>query len=161
MKKILLILVMALSFIGCSDEKITIEPKAVVGKSLESLQLKDQFDQQKSINADTKKVIFAFSKDMGHMSNEYFHTKESTFLADHKTVFIADVSGAPSLIRSMFIMPGLKDFKHTVLVIDDESISASYKNAGKEERLMVLVVDNFIIKSIHYISSEAKLAKEF
>jgi len=161
MKKILLLLVVALSFIGCSDEEIIIEPQAVVGKSLESLKLKDQFDQTKSINSDTKKVIFAFSKDMGHLSNEYFHTKEPTFLADHNTIFIADVSGAPSLIRSMFIMPGLKDFKHTVLVIDDETVASAYKNAGKEEQLMVVLVDNFTIKSISYISSEAELAKEF
>lgn len=161
MKKILLVLVVALSFIGCSEEKITIEPQIVVGKSLESLKLKDQFGQVKSINADTKKVIFAFSKDMGHLSNEFFHTKEPTFLADHNTIFIADVSGAPSFIRSMFIMPGLKDFKHTVLVIDDESVASSYKNKGKEEQIMVVFVDNFIIKSIKYISSEAELAKEF
>jgi len=161
MKKILLALLVTLSFIGCSDEEILVEPHAVVGKSLESLKLKDQFDQAKTINVDTTKVLFAFSKDMGHLSNDYFNTKEPTFLADHHTIFIADVSGAPSLIRSMFIMPGLKDFKHTVLVIDDEAIASSYKNKGKEEQLMVVVVDNYVIKSINYISSEAELAKEF
>ncbi len=161
MKKIALALVLALTFIGCSAEKIVVEPMASVGKSLKSLALKDQFDQPKRINDDTKKVIFAFSKDMGHLSNDYFNAKEPTFLADHNTIFIADVSSAPSLIRSMFIMPGLKDFKHTVLVIDDERVAASYCNKGKEEELMVVIVEDFNIKKISYISTEAELAKEF
>ncbi|MEA3521625.1 MAG: hypothetical protein U9R50_01485 [Campylobacterota bacterium] len=161
MKKIIFGVMLALTFIACSDEEIVVEPKASVGKSLQSLELKDQFEQVKRINDDTKKVIFAFSKDMGHLSNDYFNTKEPTFLADHNTIFIADVSNAPSLIRSMFIMPGLKDFKHTVLVIDDEMVAASYRNKGKEEQLMVVSVDNFTIKSINYISTETELAKEF
>jgi hypothetical protein len=161
MKKIIFIMIFALAFIGCSEEKIVIEPKIVVGKSLQSLKLKDQFGQEKTIHADTKKVIFAFSKDMGHLSNDFFNTKEPTFLADNHTVFIADVSSAPSLIRSMFIMPGLKDFKHTVLVIEDEAVATSYKNDKKQEQLMVVVLDNFVIKSISYISTKDELAKEF
>jgi hypothetical protein len=161
MKKIAFILLFALAFIGCSEEKVAAEPQAIVGKSMESLKLKDQFGQAKGVHADTKKVLFAFSKDMGHMSNDFFNTKEPTFLADHKSVFIADVSGAPSLIRSMFIMPGLKDFKHTVLVIEDESIAQQYKNSGKEELIMVLDLDNYIIKNISYISTKEELAKEF
>jgi hypothetical protein len=161
MKRILLILVVALTFLGCDDEAIVVDPKVVVGHSLESLQLKDQFDQLKSIDADTKQVMFAFSKDIAHMSNDFFNTKEPTFLADHHTVFIADVSSAPSLIRSMFIIPGLKDFKHTVLLIDDKSIAANYRHANKEDQLMVVNVDNFIIKTISFLSTEEALAKEF
>ncbi len=161
MKKIIFIMIFALAFIGCSDEKIKVEPKAVVGKSLQSLKLKDQFGQDKSIHSDTKKVIFAFSKDMGHLSNDFFNSKEPTFLAENHTVFVADVSSAPSLIRSMFIMPGLKDFKHTVLVIEDESVADEYRHDDKKEQLMVLKLENFIIKSISYISNKEQLAKEF
>ncbi|MEA1920694.1 MAG: hypothetical protein U9N52_12705 [Campylobacterota bacterium] len=161
MKKIALALVVALAFIGCSDEEIVVEPKLVVGKSIESLKLKDQFDQVKGIHADTKKVMFAFSKDMGHLSNDYFNTKEPTFLADNNTIFIADVSSAPSLIRSMFIMPGLKDFKHTVLVFDEKSMAANYRDDANAEKLMVVGLDNYVIKNIRFITTEEELAKEF
>jgi len=161
MKRILLTLVMVLSFVGCSDETVVADPKIVVGHSLESLQLKDQFDQRKGIGADTKQVLFAFSKDMAHMSNDFFNTKEPTFLADHHTVFVADVSAAPSLIRSMFILPGLKDFKHTVLLIDDKNMAADYRHDEKAEELMVVDVDHFIIKNISYLHTEDALKKEF
>jgi hypothetical protein len=161
MKRILLTLVVVLSFVGCSDEVVVTEPKIVVGHSFETLQLKDQFDQVKSIDADTKQVMFAFSKDMAHLSNNFFNTKEPTFLADHHTVFIADVSAAPSLIRSMFILPGLKDFKHTVLLIDDKNMAANYRHDDKTEALMVVDVDHFIIKNISYLDTEEALAKKF
>ena len=160
MKNVLLGLITAMFFLGCSEDvKVDVEQKTVVGNSLESLTLNDQFEKPRSLSGDTKKVIFAFSKDMGHMSNEYFDKQDADYLAQHSAVFVADVSGAPSLIRSMFIMPGLKDFKHTVLVIEDENVAASYRIDEHKEALMILDVNNFIIENITYIASEEELAK--
>ena len=160
MKKILLGLIAVMFFLGCSDDvKVDVEPKVVVGNSLESLALNDQFEKPQTLSAETKKVIFAFSKDMGHMSNEFFDKQDADYLAKHNAVFVADVSGAPSLIRSMFIMPGLKDFKHTVLVIEDQNIAASYRIEAHKETIMIVDIDNFIIENISYISSEEELAK--
>jgi hypothetical protein len=160
MKNVLLALLLSLSFLGCSDEVVTpVESKVVVGGSLESLQLNDQFEKPHTISADTKKVIFAFSKDMGHMSNEFFAKQGENYLVDHKAVFVADVSGAPSLVRSMFIMPGLKDFKHKVLVIEDKSVAAAYRKDAHKEEIMVLDVNNYIIEKINYVSTEDALAK--
>lgn len=160
MKNVLLSLIFAISFLGCAQEKsVVVESKTVVGNSLESLSLNDQFEKPQSLSVDTKKVIFAFSKEMGHLSNEYFAKQAPGFLAEHNAVFIADVSGAPSLIRSMFIMPGLKEFKHTVLVIEDKSVAASYRIEENKEKLMVLDVTGLIIDKISYVTSEDELAK--
>jgi len=160
MKNVLLALLLSLSFLGCSDEVIApVESKSVVGGSLESLSLNDQFEKPHTLEADTKKVIFAFSKDMGHMSNAFFEKQSPTYLTDHKAVFVADVSGAPSLIRSMFIMPGLKDFKHTVLIIEEKPVAAAYRDNNHTEELMILDVDNFIIKKIEFVKTEEALQK--
>ena len=160
MKNVLLALLLSLSFLGCSDEVVApVQSKVVVGGSLESLKLNDQFEKPQNISADTKKVIFAFSKDMGHMSNEFFAKQGENYLADHNAIFIADVSGAPSLIRSMFIMPGLKDFKHTVLVIEDKSVAAAYRVDAHKEEIMILDLNNFVIEKINYASTEDALAK--
>ncbi len=160
MKKILSGLIIALLFLGCSNDKeVTVEAKTVVGNSLEALKLNDQFEKPQSLSAETKKVIFAFSKDMGHMSNGFFDKQDPGFLDAHEAVFIADVSGAPSLIRSMFIMPGLKEFKHTVLVIEDKNVAASYRIDENSDKLMILDVDNFIIKKITFVASEDELTK--
>ena len=158
MKNIIVALVMAVFFLGCANEEsVAVESKSVVGASLAGLALNDQHGASHALSADTKRVVFAFSKEMGHLSNDFFNKQAPAFLAEHDAVFIADVSSAPSLIRSMFIMPGLQDFKHTVLVIEDESTAASYRIDADSEKLMVLDVDNFIIKDIRFIATEEEL----
>ena len=162
MKQIVLGLIFSLLFLGCAkEEPVAVESKVAVGKSLEALMLNDQFGKPHSLDADTKKLIFAFSKEMGHMSNDYFDKQKPGFLAEHYALFVADVSGAPSLIRSMFIMPGLKEFNHTVLLIEDKSAAASYRIDEQSEKVMVLDVDNFIIRNIRFVDSKDELAKVF
>ena len=160
MKKIMLGLILSLVFIGCSSDNKDAAPKIVIGKSLSNLDLKDQFEKAVSINADTKKVIFAFSKDVAHTCNDYFAMQTPTFLADNKTQFIADVSSAPSLIRSLFIIPGLKDFKHTVIILDDKDIAAPFRNGVDTEKIVVVYLENNVITDIKKLNGEADL-KEF
>ncbi len=162
MKIIFTALLTAILFLGCNSkdsENENIEAKLVVGKSL-ALNLKDQNEKAHSLDDSTTKVIFAFSKDIGHTCNDFFVTKNPSFLSDNNTQFVADISGAPSLIRSMFIIPGLKDFKHTVLVLDDKDIAASYKAKVDSEKIIVVYVENKIIKSIKSLNSVAELTTE-
>ncbi len=150
---------MALILLGCSSKEAdkNIEAKLLIQKSVEDLRLNDQHEKEHSIEADTKTLIFAFSKDVGHTCNDFFATKSETYLNDNKAVFVADVSGAPSIIRSMFIMPGLKDFKHTVLVIDDKSVSSGYKAKQESEKIIIVSLQNKIITSINSVSTIAEL----
>ena len=160
MKKIVFALLSVLVFLGCSSKSSSdevIESKLVVGHSLESLQLKDQHAQVTPITQEVEKVIFAFSKDVGHDCNDFFASKEKGYLAQHKAMFVADISAAPSLIRSMFIMPGLKDFEHTILVIDEEKISNWYKISEKTEKIVLSSLENFIITKIEYFDTVQEL----
>ncbi len=160
MKKIILGLITSLLFIGCGSDKIDmtkIEAKLVVGKSLEALALNDQFEKPQTIKADTKIVIFAFSKDVAHTCNDYFVTQAPTYLADNNTQFVADVSAAPSIIRNMFILPGLKDFNHTVLLLDDETAAAPYRKDVDIEKIVIVYVTNKEITEIKTITTVEEL----
>ena len=160
MKKIILGLIATLFIIGCSSDKVdttNIEAKLVVGKSLESLALNDQFDKPQALKADTKILIFAFSKDMAHICNDYFVTQAPTYLADNNAQFVADVSAAPSIIRNMFILPGLKDFKHTVLLLDDKTVAVPYRKDVDVEKIVIVYINNKSITEIKTISTEAEL----
>lgn len=159
MKKIVLGLITALLFIGCSSGKeaqVNVEPSLVVGKKL-NLTLNDQFEKAHTLNANTQKVIFAFSDDMGHVTNDYFGTKEASYLADNNTQYVADVSGAPSMIRSMFIMPGLKEFKHTILVLTEKEASAPYRSGVDTTKITVAYVENGSITELKTISTQEEL----
>jgi len=163
MKIIIALFLTALMFIGCSSKETSdtsVEAKLVLNKSLASLKLNDQHEKVHSLKTTTKKVVFAFSKDSAHTCNDFFITKNPTYLEDNNVIFVADVSSAPSLIRSMFIMPGLKDFKHRVLVLDDKNIALSYRKGQDVEKIIVVDVKDEIITNIKAISSVNELIKE-
>ena len=160
MKKIILGLIATLVFIGCSsDEKVekNVEPALVVGKSLADFKVNDQFDKPQTLDANTKQIIFVFSDDMGHLCNDYFVTKEASYLADNNTQFVADISGAPSIIRSMFIMPGLKDFKHPVLVLSEKEASAPFRATMDTEKIIVVSIEDMKISSVKTIFTKEEL----
>ena len=162
MKNTLLALLIALAFIGCNSkpgENKNIESKLVIGKSLADLDLKDQFEKEHTLDADTYKVIFAFDKEPAHTCNDFFNTKKPTYLQEHHVQFVADVSAAPSIIRSLFILPGLKDFKHTVLLLDDKNIAAPYRKGVDTTKIVVVTLLNKKITDIKTISTTKELQK--
>lgn len=163
MRIIVAIFLTMLMFIGCSSSEIeskSVKAKLALNQNLSDLRLNDQFGKEHSLKVSTKKVIFAFSKDIGHICNEFFATKESDYLSKNNTMFVADISQAPSLVRSMFILPGLKDFKYTVLILDDEVKAQSFKKNQNLEKIVVVSLENKIIKSIKSLDSIEQLEQE-
>jgi len=161
MKNIIVGLLISLVFLGCGDKKSdeNVEPKLVVGQTV-SLSLNDQNEKAHSLSPETKTLIFAFSKDMGHTCNDFFAKKDENYLTEHNTVFVADVSSAPSVIRSMFILPGMKDFKHTILVMDDEAVASAYKAGMNLEQIVVVSLDKGVITEISNVTTVDDLAKK-
>jgi len=160
MKKILFGLVAALLLVGCSPKENTdtkVEAKIVIGNNLADLKLNNQFEKEQALDKNTKKIIFAFSEDMAHLCNDYFVTQTPTYLNENKVQFIADVSAAPSIIRSMFIMPGLKDFKHIVLILEDEKTAMSFRAGVDVEKIIVAYLEDGKITQIKTISTEEEL----
>jgi len=160
MKNLILTITATLLFLGCDGEtgtNVNVEPHLVKGKSLQQLTLNDQFDKPQSLSVDTKKVIFAFSKDMGHIGNDFFAAQDADYLTKRDALFVADISQAPSLIRSMFVLPGLKDLKHSVMLITEDSDSAQYKPQSDFEKIMIVDVNTYVITGITYVSSADEL----
>lgn len=154
------LLITLLVVIGCSTEESEINniaPKLVIGQTLSNLELNDQFEKQHSLNSSTKTLIFAFEKKGAHICNDFFNIQESTYLEKHNTQFVADVSSAPSVIRSLFIMPGLKDFKHTVLLLEDKVVAKPFRKNIDIEKIIIVSLNNKSITKIQTISTTEEL----
>lgn len=160
MKKVILGFLVALTLIGCSSSATqNLEPKLVVGKTLSPIRLNNQFGEAQSISADTYRIIFAFDKEPAHICNDFFNTQKASYLQEHHTAFIADVSAAPSIIRSLFIMPGLKDFKHQVLLFEEEDIALPYREGVDTTKISVVYIINNKIQEIRQIQTAEELRK--
>ncbi len=151
MKKIIISLLLSIVFLGCASSNENTqsqEPKLLVGKKLPNITLNDQFDKPQTMPSETKTVIFAFSKPMGHLCNEFFARQSPTYLDDNKAIFIADISGAPSLIRSMFIIPGLKEFHHKVFILDDKEVAKKYNTGMDVDKIAIVSIKDGVITTV-------------
>ncbi|MDQ7067846.1 MAG: hypothetical protein Q9M40_07640 [Sulfurimonas sp.] len=160
MIKIITAIALTLLFVGCGSKEEApqdIEAKIVVGKSLSGLTLQDQFEKEHTLKATTTKVIFAFDKESAHICNDFFVTKDASYLADNNTEFIADVSAAPSLIRTLFILPGLKDFKHTVLLLNDKTVAAPFRKDMDVEKIVAITLSDGKILTIATLATDKEL----
>jgi len=164
MKNIILSLLLAFTFIGCSsksDENQNVAAKLVVGKSLANMALKDQHGKMQKLTPDTKVIFFSFSKAMGHACNALLEKESPDFLAKHHALYVADVSPAPSLIKKMFILPDLEKLKFPILLINDDKTSAEFSKGMKKDSIVVVSVNNETITKIQNLKDTKALEAFF
>ncbi len=150
MKKLLLTCLLS-SYIFASSNILQI------GDKFPNNSFKDQFEKEYIITNDTKKLLFAFSKDNGHIIKEFMGDKPTDFLIKKEILFIADISAMPSIIASWFAIPDMKKSKYPILLIQDEDIAAKYKLEDKKESFMIVELENKQVKNIKYISGKENI----
>lgn len=119
-----------------------------INSNVSSLTLEDQFEKEHTLPSDTKMLIVSSEKNTSAALNEFLASKEEGFLEKNKTVFIANLSGMPSIITKIFALPKMKKYNYSVLLIHDED---DKRFSYKEEKLTIYTIENGIIKAIKYI----------
>jgi hypothetical protein len=138
----------------------TISTGVVIGQELAAFTIKDQFDKEHSLTKDTKKVIFAFSNTAGQLIKGYMSSRELTYLTSRDIIYIADISGMPSLIAKMFAIPSMKDDKYPILLIKEKENAIRFRNEEQKEAIMIISLDNKIVKSVKFVTNEINLKAE-
>lgn len=126
-----------------------------VGAKLKEMPLLDQFGKKESIKNTTKKIIFAFNKDSAHTCNDLFSEESPAYLSQHQAQFVVDLSSAPSLVKSIFIYPKLKEFKHQVLLL--QGSPAPYRAEVDTQQIIILHLEDATITKITTISTKDEL----
>jgi len=122
-----------------------------LNRNIGNFQLADQFEKTHTIDATIKTIIFSAEKETSAGLNEFLSSKEKGFLEKHNAVFIADISGMPSIISYLFALPKMKKYNYNVLLIEDEDDTRFSK---QEAKLTVYKLQNGVIKSIEYIDTK-------
>ena len=141
MKKKILYSLVVLSLLssGCGSkeveqkDKVTVTKGAVseaitIDKELASFSFKDQFDKEHHLTNKIKKIVFVFSKPTGHIMRVYMGDKKPDYLTSRDILFIADISGMPSLIAKMFAIPDMQESKYPILLIKEKENAIRFRN---------------------------------
>lgn len=122
-----------------------------LNQNINSFSLADQFDKKHTVNSDIQTIIVSFEKGTGADINEFLNSKEPDFLQKNNAVFIANISGMPSIITKLFALPKMKKYKHPILLIYDEE---DKRFLYKEDKSTVYKVENGVITGVEYIEKE-------
>ena len=170
MKKFLLILILIIlvlfgyGYISTKGDKSVKGNEKVkeikVGERLEPFTLKDQFDKLHTLNESVKRIVFVFKKDTGHLVRNFLNKQKDNYLQERDAIFIADISKMPAMIREYIAMPDLRKRKYPVLIVYNQDLAAKFKDEKEQDKIMIVELDHFIVKSIKFITTEDELKEQ-
>jgi hypothetical protein len=129
-----------------------------VGNSF-TLTVENQFDKQVSVTSDIKKAIIVFSKDNGHDVRDFLDKQDKNFLQSKNAIYVADISGMPSLVFKFFVKGKLQDSNYPMFLIKDEKMSEKYKTEQNKNQIHLITLDNNKITDIKSFSAVADMVK--
>lgn len=116
--------------------------------------LPDQHNKIYTLRDDTKKVVFVFSKGMGHIVKNYLSQQPENFLPSKNMLFVADISPMPVAIRNLMAMPDLKKSKYSVLLIFKPELVEPLVNEDIKDKIIIATMDNKKITNITLATNE-------
>lgn len=130
----------------------TIPAEFTIGSTLE-FELPDQFEQSHRLHADTKTLVFTFSKDAAHIMKDFLRDKEDGYLKSKSAYYIADISTAPTIIKNVFILPELQKSTYPVLLVHEEEMAEKFRYDAEKEAIKVVTLDNKTVTNIQFVTT--------
>ena len=117
------------------------------GVSILPFSVKDQFEKNLSIDANTKEIIIAFAQEQGNVMKTFLEANPN-YLSQNNAVYLMDATKVPSMVLSMFMLPKFKKYPYTIGVVEDEKMVATFP--FQEGKLTVITLENLTIKAISF-----------
>ncbi|MDD2886445.1 MAG: hypothetical protein PHY66_01490 [Aliarcobacter sp.] len=139
-------------FLGLS----AIANSLTIGNNLPTLTIKDQFEKEHTVDANIKTIIFSATKSEGVTIKEFLLAKDKDYLTTNKAVYVADITGMPSLITKFIAMPKMKDYPFPVLLVDEANKTLF---PVKEDMISIISLENGKITDIKYVKTTEELGQ--
>src|SRR5574344_453142 len=148
-KKLLLTAFLALGLSAASLE---------VDSNIENITIKDQFEKEHKLDANVKTILFASDKGTSDLLRDYLLplSENKNILEENGAVYVADISGMPSLISKFIALPKMKKYPFSVMLLDDTNKDNFVKEDGK---IIVYSLENGKVVKVDKISTKEELAK--
>ena len=125
------------------------------GQKVLPLSLPNQYGKTVTTATDTRVILYVPDKKASNILREFLDSKGSDYVPRQKMAVISDLSNAPSFVRTLFILPGLKAYAYDMLIIEEEFSPVIFES--ELEKVSVIAVDNGIQKSVQKAASKEEL----
>jgi hypothetical protein len=123
-----------------------------IGDSLPDNEFLDQHGQSHRLDSTIQLLIFAHTKDTGSMMTDILADAVPDHLLKQKAVYIADISGMPSLIARIFALPKMRKIGSPIYLVREED-QADWM-PKQVDRLTLVTLSESHVRDISYIDSE-------
>jgi len=121
--------------------------------------LPDQFDKAHKLSTTTQKLIFAFTKDTGHIIKVFMMEKPEGYLQKRNAVIVADISAMPVVIQNTFALPDLRKSNYPMMLIYDKEMAKQLKEGQEATKVIVMTLENKKVTKVEHADSEEALGK--
>ena len=121
--------------------------------------LPDQFDKSHKLSTTAQKLIFAFTKDTGHIIKVFMMEKPEGFLQKHNAVIVADISAMPVVIQNTFALPDLRKSNYPMMLIYDKEMAKQLKEGQEATKVIVMTLENKKVTKVELAASDEALEK--
>jgi len=120
------------------------------GEQMAEIVLEDQHGETGTIDGDTRQVLFTRDMDAGDVVKAALAHDGAALLEAGGTVYLADISGMPSLVRYLFALPKLR--KREYLMLLDFDGEATRRIPGKSGSATLIGLDGLKITGFRYLA---------
>ena len=150
-----LILIISLIF---SSAAVADRPAIKVGDTLVPISLLDQFEKPLNVTAETKVLLFSRDMDGGEIIQAAFaDTPDDQRPAN--LVYVADISGMPSLIAKYVAVPKMQDYPFTLGLDREGEITAAFPVVKGQATIIKL--NDLKIQSIEFAQDAKTLISQW
>jgi len=130
----------------------------VEGDLVSQIQLQDQFENEITVSEGTQTLLFSRNMKGGDIIKEALEvlTAEQKQASD-KLVYVADISGMPSLIAKFVAIPQMKDLPFS-MALDREGETTRLLPSEKDQATLIKL-DRLKVMSVSTFDSSAELIK--
>ncbi len=121
--------------------------------------LPDQFDKTHKLSSNTQKMVFAFTKDTGHIIKVFMLEKPEGYIESKKAVIVADISAMPVVIQNTFALPDLRESNYSMMLIYDKEMAKQLKEGQEATKVIVMTLDNKKVTKVELAGSVEELEK--
>lgn len=116
---------------------------SVQAQTMAKQSFEDQWEKPVELNGQTKWLVITQSKDAGKIVKESFESLELKDLAQINLLYLADISGMPGFITSMFAIPKMRDYGFQIgLINEDGQLAALELTSLDSEKVSVVSLNN-------------------